>query len=219
MQATPSQSLVAVMADNLHMGSTPLLVEPGVERVTVAVSVCAALSRDVPETLRHSSETSVLATSKHVVRVAKSGRSRIDVTQLTDSALALRSAGVLTPEPIARLVVADQDVAPSSPGEELNSSRRPNTWEVSVWRRYRNDGTPDWQGLGAVIGAIHDADPLSLGALPPFSENLDRGRRRMEHYDREVPGLLRLWESLSTQLYESDASGVIHGDMTIGKVL
>lgn len=43
--------------------------------------------------------------------------------------------------------------------------------------------------------------------------------RRIEHYDREFPGLLRRWKQLSAPLYASTACDLIHGDMTLSNVL
>ena len=209
LDVTPNTALVAALAENLHLRETPHLFAPGIDRATIAVSVCRAIATDVPVVLRTSSGTSVLATREHVVRVAGSMRSRLDVTQITDAAVALRASNVATTEPLARIVVSDSesDVAGA------------NTWEVSVWRRYRNDAAPSWRRLGEVLGSLHAVDPLTLGVLPPFTDTLDRGLRRVEHYDRELPGLLRRWEQLSASLYASPARGLIHGDMTLSNIL
>jgi aminoglycoside phosphotransferase (APT) family kinase protein len=206
---TPDPDLVAALAENLHLRETPQLVAPGIDRVTIAVSVCRAITTDVPVVLRQSSGTTVLATLEHVVRVARSMRSRLDVTQITDAAVALRAANVATTEPLARIVVSDSE-------SDVTGA---NTWEVSVWRKYRNDAAPSWRRLGEVLQALHAVDPLTLGMLPPFTDTLDRGLRRVEHYDRELPGLLRRWEQLSSSLYASPARGLIHGDMTLSNIL
>lgn len=203
------QQLVAAIAGNLHLFATPRLVSAGVDRVTAAFSTCAALTTDVPVVLRHSSGTTVLATREHVVRAAGSKRSSLDVTQITDAAVALRASNVATPEPLARLVVSDSE----------SEVQRSNTWEISVWRRYSNDAAPSWRRLGEVLGALHAVDPLTLGVLPPFTDTLDRGLRRVEHYNRELPGLLRRWEQLSSLLYGIPARSLVHGDMTLSNVL
>lgn len=206
---TPNTALVAAIAENLHLRETPQLVAPDVDQATIAVSVCRAITTDVPVVLRQSSGTTVLATREHVVRVARSRQSSLDVTQITNAAVALRASNVTTAEPLARIVVSDSE-------SDVTGS---NTWEVSVWRRYRNDAAPSWRRLGEVLGALHAVDPRTLGVLPPFTDNLDRGLRRVEHYDRELPGLLRRWEQLSSSLYESPARGLIHGDMTLSNIL
>lgn len=209
LHVAPDQNLVTAIAGNLHLLEAPRLFAAGVTRDVIAVSVCTAISVEAPELLRRSSGTTVLATREHVVRVAEANRSSLDVTQLTDAAVALRASNVATPEPLARLVVSD------SGSVDAASS----TWEVSVWRRYRNDVIPSWQRLGEALGAFHAADPVALAVLPPFTDTLDRGRRRIEHYDRELPGLLRHWEQISAPLYESTGRGLIHGDMTLSNVL
>lgn len=209
LRVTPDPSLVAKVAKNLHLLKTPRLVACKVDAFTIGVSVCRAISTDVPEILRQSSGTTVLATHEHVVRIAIPQRSSLNVTQITDAALCLRTLNVAVPEPVARLVVSDSEFNVTST----------NTWEVSVWRRYKNDATPAWRRLGEILGVLHATNPCNLGVLPSFVDNLDRGLRRVEHYDGELPGLLRRWKELSSPLYASEARGLLHGDMTLSNVL
>ena len=52
LDVTPNTDLVAALAENLHLCETPHLFAPGIDRATIAVSVCRAIATDVLVVLR-----------------------------------------------------------------------------------------------------------------------------------------------------------------------
>lgn len=187
------------MRDALTVGPSRGVTVPAVAGTRDEIARAAALVLDSsPTLLRHSSGTTVLAAGPAVVRVAEPHRSAIDVARLVELASLLAARGVPTPEPLAWVVAGHL--------------------ELSVWRRYRTDAAPVWAHLGAWLGTLHDLPLATLGTLPPFAENLDRGRARIARYDQELPGLLARWEALAVPL-TSAGHTVVHGDMNLSNVL